>query len=287
MPEARTSKSEKRGAAREQSRMAREKQLRQERVRRWLIPSGVTVIVLAVVAVVVIVIVVSMSAPAPQTAAGPKNVISDGILFTGVDGKAVATSTPAIPAKGSPTAHPSDAGGNVPHIVEYIDFACPYCDQFESTNSATIQTLVAAGKVTLEVRPVAILDGSFLGSRYPSRAINAIACVANFSPNDFLTVMAAFYARQPKEGTTGLTNGQIVRLVRNAGVSSNDVATCITGESYRSWVATATGRFVADPANMNSAGQIGTPTILVNGKLYSDSVTDSASFDNFLAAARS
>jgi protein-disulfide isomerase len=289
MPEPRPStplsKADRREAAREQARLAREKQLRQERLRRWLIPSGVTVVVLAVVAVIVL--VVSMSAPAPQTAAGPKNMISDGILFTGVDGKVVATSTAAIPAKGTPTPHSPDSEGDVPHIVEYIDFACPYCGKFESTNAATIQTLVAAGKVTLEVRPVAILDRSFLGTRYPSRAMNAAGCVANFSPNDFLTVVTAFYANRPQEQTAGLTNAQIVRLVRNAGVSNNDIEKCISGESYRSWVSAATARFLADPANVNPAGQIGTPTVFVNGQMFSGSVSDPGAFDNFLAQATS
>jgi len=276
------SRNERREVAREHARRAREKQQRRDRLRRWLIPTGVTTIVLAIVAVVVL--VVSMSGPSPQTAAGPKNMISDGILFTGANGAAVATPTAAIPAKGGPTPHPSSAGGRVPHIVEYVDFACPHCKEFESTNAAAIQTLVAGGRLTLEVRPVAILDASFEGTRYASRAADAGACVANFSPNDFLKVMNAFFAGQPAENSPGLTNAQIVTLVHEAGVKNADIDRCIAGESFASWVDSATARFVANPAVQTPQG-VGTPTILVNGKMYTDSLTDSASFDNFLAGA--
>ena len=81
MPEERITKNDRREAAREAARVAREKQKKREQLRRWLIPAGVTVVLLAIVAVVVLVIVTS--APPPQTKAGPKNMISDGILFTG------------------------------------------------------------------------------------------------------------------------------------------------------------------------------------------------------------
>jgi protein-disulfide isomerase len=275
-------KNDKRAAAREQARLVREKQLQRERLRRWLIPTGVTVVVVAVIAVVVL--VVSTSAPAPQSAAGPKNMLSDGILFTGSNGTAVATTTPAIPASGSPTPLPSDAGGDVPHVVEYIDFACPFCNEFESTNASKIQSLVAERKATLEIHPVAILDKSFQGTRYASRAINAGACVANFSPNDFLAVMNAFYAQQPKENSPGLTNAQILSLVHGAGVKSAEIDRCISGESFTAWVASTTSRFLANPDVVTPAG-VGTPTIFVDGKIYSGSLTDPSAFNSFLGAA--
>ncbi len=282
MAQQRVSKADRREAAREQERLVAERRQRQERLRRWLIPGGVTVVVIAIVAVVLIVI--ANSAPAPQTAAGPKNMVSDGILFTGVGGTPVATTTGAVPAKGTPSPHPSDLGGDVPHIIEYIDFACPFCNQFETTNAAKIQSMVAAGAATLEVRPVAILDRSFQGTRYASRADNAGACVANFSPNDFLAVMNAFYAKQPKENTPGLTDAQIRALVHGAGVASSDVDRCISGETFRSWVSAATARFLADPAAQTPNG-VGTPTVFVNGKMYTGGVTDAAAFQKALDAA--
>jgi len=266
VPEQRQTKNDKRDAAREQARLTREKQKRQERLRRWLIPSGVTVVVLAIVAVVVL--VVSTSAPAPQTAAGPKNMISDGILFTGVNGKVTPTATPAIKAKGTPTPTIQKNDG-LAHIVTYVDFACPVCQVFEQANATNIQQLVADGKATLEVHPIAILDRSSLGARYSSRANDAGACVANFAPDSFLAVMGEMYAKQPAEQTTGLTNSQIIQLVHSAGLRNADVDKCISGESFKSWTAAATQRALTGPLpNSDVTAVSGTPTVLVNGKQF-------------------
>lgn len=280
MPEERLSKNDKRDAAREQARLAREKQKRQEQLRRWLIPSGVTVVVLAIVAIVII--VVSTSAPAPQTAAGPKNMISDGILFTGNAGTITPTATPAIKAKGTPTPTVQKSDG-LAHIVTYVDFACPVCQTFEATNSTQIKQLVAQGKATLEVHPIAILDRSSLGARYSSRANDAGACVANFAPDSFLAVMGEMYKEQPPEQTTGLTNSQIIKAVHTAGLNKADVDKCINGESFKSWTASATQRALAGPLPNTSVTSVqGTPTVLVNGQQYSGSFSDPAAFAAFV-----
>lgn len=266
MPDERQTKNEKRDAAREQARLAREKQKRQEALRRWLIPTGVTVVVLAVVAIVVL--VVTTSAPPPQSADGPKNMVSDGILFTASGGKMVATETGAVQASSSPTPHDQPSDG-LAHIVTYVDFSCPACQAFEATNADAIQQLVEQGKATLEVHPIAILDRSSLGARYSSRANDAGACVANFAPDSFLDVMAEMYAKQPAEQTTGLTNSQIVQLVHSAGLRNADVDKCISGESFKSWTAAATQRALTGPLpNTDVTSVQGTPTVLVNGKQF-------------------
>lgn len=281
MPDERQTKNEKRDAAREQARLTREKQKRQERVRRWLIPTGVTVVVLAIVAIVVL--VVTTSAPPPQSAAGPKNMISDGILFTASGGKMVATETGAVQASSSPTPHDQPSDG-LAHIVTYVDFSCPACQAFEATNADAVQQLVAQGKATLEVHPIAILDSHFtFGSNYSTRANNVGACVANFAPNDFYAVMEAMYAGQGKEGTAGLTNAQMISLVHGAGLKNGDVDKCINGETFKSWVTSATTRATNGPLpNTTVANVQGTPTVLVNGQQYSGSLTDANAFDAFV-----
>ena len=280
MPDQRQTKNDKRDAAREQARLVREKQKRREQLRRWLIPTGVTVVVVAIVAIVVL--VVSTSGPAPQTAAGPKNMISDGILFTGVDGKIVPTKTAAIKAKGEPIPTVQKSDG-VAHIINYVDFSCPVCQAFEETNADQIDAMVQSGQATLEVHPVAILDRMSLGARYSSRANQAGACVANFAPESFLDVMAEFYAKQPAEQTTGLTNTQIISLIHSAGLRNGDVDACVRGESFKSWLAAATNRAASDPKLVNPAnGSFGTPTVLVNGHMYTGSLTDPNAFATFV-----
>ena len=279
MPDERQTKNEKRDAAREQARLTREKQKRQERVRRWAIPTGVTVVVLAIVAIVVL--VVTTSAPPPQSADGPKNMISDGILFTGSGGKMVATTTGAVQASSSPTPHDQPSDG-VAHIVTYVDFSCPACKAFEATNADAIQQLVEQGKATLEVHPIAILDHNFT-TNYSTRSNNVAACVANFAPDSFYPVMESMYVGQGQERTAGLTNAQMVNIVHTAGLKNGDVDKCINGVTFKSWVASATTRATTGPLPNTSVANVSfTPTVLVNGQQYGGDVTDAGAFTDFI-----
>ncbi|MDP9027504.1 MAG: DsbA family protein [Actinomycetota bacterium] len=284
MPEERLTKNDKREQAREAARIAREKQKRAENLRRWLIPTSVTVVLLAIAAVVVL--VVSTSAPAPQTAAGPKNMISDGILFTGSGGKMVATTTAAIKAKGTPTPNSLPKDG-VAHIVTYVDFSCPACQAFEAANSDSIKSLVQQGAATLEVHPIAILDTHYLTSKYSTRSNNAGACVANYAPDNFYAVMQQLYTDQPTEGTSGLTNNQLVSEVHKAGLTNGDVDKCITGVTFEPWVTAATSRATSAPLPNSTSGASvsGTPTVLVNGQTYTGSITDASAFTKFIQQA--
>ena len=279
MPDERLSKNEKRDAAREQARLTREKQKRQERLRRWLIPSGVTVVVLAVVAIVVL--VVTTSAPPPQSADGPKNMISDGLLLTGSGGKMVATTTGAVQASSTPTPNDLPSDG-VAHIVTYVDFSCPACQAFEATNADTIRQLVEQGTATLEVHPIAILDHNFT-TNYSTRSNNVAACVANFAPDSFYDVMKAMYVGQGQEKTAGLTNAQMISIVHSAGLRNGDVDKCINGLTFKSWVASATTRATSGPLPNTSVSNVqGTPTVLVNGQQYTGTLTDGAAFTDFV-----
>jgi protein-disulfide isomerase len=279
VPDEKTTKDARRDAAREAARIQREKAKKQERLRRWLIPTSVTVVVLAIATVVTLVIV--NSAPAPQTDAGPKNMQSDGIVLVGEDGAMVPVKTPAIPAKGTPT--PTEQDDSVTNIVMYVDFSCPACQAFEATNSTYIEGLVAAGEATLEVHPIAILDRAYQGTLYSTRSNNAGACVANYVPENFYDFMSAMYVNQPAETSTGLTNGEIVEVANQAGIDNADVAKCIEGVTFESWVGAATGRAQEGPLpNANIPNVSGTPTVIVNGIQYTGSITDPAAFQAFV-----
>ncbi len=281
MPDERLSKNERRDAAREQARLAREKQKRQERLRRWLIPTGVTVVVVAIVAVVAL--VVSTSAPAAQTSAGPKNMISDGLLLTGSGGTMVATTTAALKAGQTPTPNPTPTADKVAHITTYVDLTCPVCKAFEATNAETIKSLVEQGAATVEIHPVAILDRNSLGSRYSSRSANLAACVANFAPDNFYAVLEAMYVNQGAEQTAGLTDSQMLSIVHDAGLKNSDVDSCVRGETFKSWVAASTARVLADRSLVNpSSGYFGTPTVLVNGQMYTGDPSDANAFTSFI-----
>ena len=285
MPEERLTKNQRREQARELARKEREKAQRRERLTKILVPV-IVVVALIAVAVTTTVIIVNQPKPAPIAANGPKNMISDGIVFTGQNGTIVATKTAALTKGETPTPVPTDTSAGAPiHITTYIDWACPYCKAFEQANSAYIQKLVESGAAVLQVMPVAIVDKDYLSSRYASRAANAAACVANDDPDQFLAVQSAFYDDQPPGGTDGFSNLQIVALVQKAGVDDGDVSACINGESFKNWVAAATQRAVNDPTLQGSQG-FGTPTVFVNGKRYNPSdISSAAEFQAFVESA--
>lgn len=282
MPSERLTKDQKREQARELARLEREKRLKAEARNKILIRVGATVGVVAVLGAIGWGIWAGTRPAGP----GPANMLSDGILLTGSDGQITAERNDGIPEGGEPVATAPDDYDAPAHIVTYIDYGCPFCGQFENANGTQIEELVASGLATLEVHPVSILDNGFQGSRYPSRAANAAACVAAYEPDSFLDVNAALFAAQPAEQTPGLTNAEILDVLSTAGVSSPDVQSCVTAESYRGWVSAATQRVLADADLANpTSGGFGTPTVLVNGVRYAPSDLGSAEeFAAFVAA---
>jgi protein-disulfide isomerase len=267
VPEERQTKNQRREAAREAARLEREKQKRRDRLRRWLIPTVSTLAILALAGGIVWAFVANQ--PAPQSAAGPRNMISDGILFVADDtGAVVPVETGAIKPSGTPT--PTDAEDDgLAHIVTYVDFSCPACKGFEEAYATSIDALVAAGVATLEVHPIAILDRAYLGSRYSSRSNNVGACVADLAPESFRDVMAAMYTNQPAEGTSGLSDDEIIDVVHGAGLVDEDVDACIEDELFGPWVTAATQRTTNDPDLILPGSQgFTTPTIVVNGEIW-------------------
>lgn len=283
----RPTRNEKRESAREHARIAREKLQKQQRRRKFMIQGGVAIVILALVAVIAVVVVSNnhSTVAAAETKAGPKNMLSDGILLHGSGGTVTAVSTAAIKPKGKPVATNESKLTGTANIVEYIDLQCPYCDQFETANETQITKWVAAGKATVEIHPIAILDSSSQGTRYSSRAANAVACVANFDPDVFLAVTKALYANQPAENSSGLPNSKLVSILAGAGAGSSKIAACVNGESFKSWVTASTSRIQA--AGGPFAGQqVSTPTVLVNGKQWNPTaataLTDPSQFAAFV-----
>lgn len=282
MPEERLTKDQRRDYARELARLEREKRLRAQSRNRILIRVGVTVAILGVLAGVAGGVWLATRPVGP----GPANMLSDGILLTGSDGEITAVETPGIADGDDPVAtDPTEYDDALLHIVTYLDFGCPFCQLFETTNTQQIQELVASGTATLEVHPIEILDNSFLTSRYPSRAANAAACVAAYEPSGFLDVSEAFFAGQPAEGTEGLSNGEIIDLVTGAGVESDEVNACINDERYKGWVQLASDRATEGPLPNTDVEKVtGTPTVIVNGVKYPGALDDPSAFQAFLAS---
>jgi protein-disulfide isomerase len=279
--DSRPSKNDRREAARDKARQLREEQKKRERRNRVLLQSGIGVAILAALAIVAL-IIVSGIRPA---VAGPANMASDGIVI-GSGLKAVPTES--LPAGHSPIATKTDPSGSVVSIRTYIDYLCPYCGEFEKTNATQIGDWAKSGAATVEIHPIAILTSNSAGTQYSLRAANAAACVANYSPNQFYKFHTLLFEHQPEEGTAGLSDAQIKKLVTQSGAKNTDeIDKCIDNGTYRTWVQNATDRALAGPIPNSTVSKLtGTPLVLVNGKQYTGSLTSAADFKAFVLQAQ-
>ena len=273
-------KKARREHARELARQEREAAKRKQKRNRLFFQGGIIVAVLAAVAIVALVIVNSTT----TSAVNPKNMASDGILFTG-DGTAVApVPTKALKVGADPVATDTAALDSTVNIVTYIDYACPVCQSFETTNAEQITGWVTSGNASLEIHPISILDRVSLGTKYSSRAANAAVCVANYDPDDYMAVNDALFAQQPEENTSGLDTAALKKLVADAGADSDEVASCISDKTFGDWVTSATDRVTSGELASDTVTDFaGTPTVLVNGQLYQGAVDDAAAFATFVS----
>ncbi len=142
----------------------------------------------------------------------------------------------------------------------YQDYICPYCGDFERANSSDLAALAASGKVFLRLHPMNFLDGASQGTKYSTRAANALVTVFKAEPDKVLAFNSALYAVQPKENTPGLTDAQIAEQAKSAGVSDATIAT-FTQLSNVDFVNNTTQAAGAD-------GVESTPTVLINGTQF-------------------
>ncbi|MFE1645878.1 DsbA family protein [Microbacterium sp. P01] len=209
------------------------------RKRNWFAIWISVAVVVVLVAVAALVVVLNNAASGPGTAPEAANINAEtGAIAVG---------------EGSGT------------LDTYIDFMCPVCKQFETSYGSSIQGLVDDGTITLNIHPISILDRASSGTEFSTRAASAMYCVAAADPDNALPFMQAMFANAPAEGSTGLTDEEIVSIAEGAGVT--DASDCITNGTYTKYVASMTPK---TPVAPGSSG-IGTPTIAVNGEVIANS----------------
>lgn len=276
----RLSKNEKREAARDKARILREEQKKKDRRTKFILQGSIIVASLAIVAIVAVVIIASVRPVGP----GPLNMASDGIQLSQ---GAVATETAALAAGMDPIPNERDEESGVLDIQMYVDYLCPFCAQFEATNSDYISSLMENGDTTVEIHPLAVLDRVSQGTKYSTRASNAAACVANFSPNQFYDFHTILFENQPAENSVGLSDDELIELTTQVELEDPDkVADCIRNQEFKAWVGASTARALNGPIPDTNVDKVtGTPTVIVNGLKYEGSITDLASFQAFVIQA--
>jgi len=187
------------------------------------------------------------------------------VVLVGVTGIVIAINNQASAPGPSPSGGivDSDAGAvvfgdtNAPNTIEtYVDFLCPYCNQFEQAEGDAIKKLVDDGTAVLKVHPVTILDQYSSPAGFSSRASSAFFAVAIADPDNAYAFMQAMYQNQPEEQSAGLTDEQIIQIANDAGVNvTSDLEKAITNHTYQSFA----------QSKGLPADATGTPHLVVNG----------------------
>src|SRR6188472_1762979 len=154
--DSRPSKNQRRDASRTKAAQIRVEQKKRDRRNRVFLQGGIAVAAIAVVTAIVLIIVNSVQPAGP----GPKNMASDGLL---IGEGLTAVTTPALQPDDDLVPSATDASGAVADIRVYLDYLCPFCGEFETTNSDQISQWVEAGAATLEVHPISILTSKSAG----------------------------------------------------------------------------------------------------------------------------
>ena len=266
--------------AREKARTIREQQKKLEKRNRLLTLGIIALGSVAVVGIVAIVISSTIRDPS----SGPLNMRSDGII---IGEKFVAVETAAIRPGQQPIPTVRDAASEVIAVELYIDYFSPLGAAFEKANGSQITTWLQTGAVTLEVHPLAILDRVSQGTKYSTRAANAAACVANFSPDQFYTFHTKMLAAQPEENSAGLSDKELVALTVDSKVgNATKIRGCIENQTFKAWVGDARDRALTGPIPNSDVSAISnTPTVIVNGHQYEGAANDPVAFSAFMVMA--
>jgi protein-disulfide isomerase len=233
-PNKRPSNSAASASQRERLRLQQEKEARERKVRNGILIGVVGVLALALVGTLTWVIVAAMNS----------------------------RSTTAADAAAPPGTYVLTVGeASAPVTVDvYSDFMCPFCGQFERAQSEDIESLVKEGTIQLKLHPMAFLDQQSNGQKFSTRAANALVTVAMNEPDKTLAFNAILFENQPEEGTSGLSDTELIELAKQVGVTP-ETAELFKQQQYADWVAKATEAAFAE-------GITGTPTVKINGTKF-------------------
>ncbi len=229
---------------------------------------------------------------------GPVNMASDGLVLWSDGTTTSAGPTEPLPEDATPTPSVDLASMGVTQTVAYLDYADPASAAFWAANGTALEDWLASsgGYTTLELHPLALTarssdagatsdatphpDTTDAGLENAARAANAFACVAANDPDLALAVNDALFAAS---GAGGLTDDELVALVRDAGVSTGGWERCIRGGRYADWVARATDR-ATTAVPFDGVGPVSAaPLVVVGGRQYTGEPGDADAFAAFLA----
>lgn len=139
----------------------------------------------------------------------------------------------------------------------WFDFYCPHCQDFEDTYGPTLDDLISAGDITLNLHPVALSGlNAASGTDFSKRSASALYCVAAQDADAAFTFSKTLLAADVSGA--GPTDEELIALASDVGVAGID--DCITERAYVDFVDAQTREIP-----VSSSGDRGTPTLVING----------------------
>ena len=190
------------------------------------------------------------------------------LVIAGLIGWAVFSSQKSETFTTPPGANPAGTAvvlGQGPVTVDlYEDYLCPACKRFQDTSGATLDQLINEDKIRVNFHPVAFLN-RFSTTEYSTRSSAASGCAAQ--GGKFKEFTDQLFARQPAEGSAGLSDDELIDIGAGVGLNRDDFGSCVKDGTYKGWTEHVT-------EDASKAGVTGTPTIRVNGKDVEDRSPD-------------
>jgi protein-disulfide isomerase len=140
-------------------------------------------------------------------------------------------------------------------VEAYIDFGCPFCKQFELMAGPTLDRLLEDRIISFVRHPMDFLD-AVSTTEYSTRA--AAASGAASDAGMFHGYARTLFEHQPPEGGPGLTDGQLVELGQEIGITDTQFPETIRRGTYIPWPPYVTQR-------ATERGVAGTPSVFVHG----------------------
>jgi protein-disulfide isomerase len=200
-------------------------------------------------------------------------IVSGFLIAPGI----IANSAPMVPIINvTPVTRPNENGlsygsANAPvKVVEYGDFQCPACKQYEDTMTSTmISNYVNTGKVQFAFVPF-----SFIGPESVS-ATEAALCAND--QGKFWAFHDMLYANQTTENTGAFSDRRITAMDQALGLDMTQFNACYSSHKYQQKTQDYT-------AQADAKGVTQTPSFFVNDKLvYADTLFQT--IDQAVAAA--
>lgn len=206
------------------------------------------------------------TSPAPAATPAPTGVAQLGAAaaLQGVD----------LPDGADPTGAILIGDPNAGTVIEtYIDFQCPYCQQWEkSYGTALIDRALKPGSDLLVKQYNLAFLGETSAALDPAgasaRAASAAACVVDHDGAEaFATFSRSLFATaDPTEPPGQFTAADLTGLAKKAGASDATLS-CIKDETYVPFVAATTQAGFA-------RGVTGTPTVVIDGVTLGNAFSD-------------